>query len=257
MKRLVLRWIGLAVFLVLLSLVFVRLGDWQLARLDETREQNRAAAENRNQSVVEYGTVMGEPISDDEQWQRVRLTGSYTGEQYQVRYRNFEGPGIEVAAIFETTTGDAVVVDRGFIPKQQGRPDTDVLPPVPGPEVEIVGYLRRDERGRDNAITPRDFTVRLINAPALGESLGRDLLPGYVSVITSTPENGDSLQPITPAEPSEGNHFSYALQWFAFGAIALVGIAVLIRSDLKDREKARRRAERREQQEAALEESVR
>ena len=257
MLRLVLRWVALAVFLILLSLLFVRLGEWQLARLEQTREQNRAVLQNRNQPVVEHSAAMGEPITEDEQWQRVSLVGSYTGEQYQVRYRNHDGPGIEVAAIFETTNGDAVVVDRGFIPKQQGQPDTEVLPPVPGPEVEIIAYLRRDERGKSNAITPRDFKVRLINSAALGESLGRDLLPGYVSVITSTPENGDALQPIVPTEDSEGNHFSYALQWFAFGGIALVGIIVLIRSDLNDRRKAQRRAERRERRQTEVEETVR
>ncbi len=257
MKKLVLRWIALAVFLVLLALLFVNLGEWQLARLDETREQNQAVARNRDRPVVEYNDAMGQPVTEEKQWQRVRLVGSYTGVQYRAKYRNHGGPGIEVLSIFETTSGDSVLVDRGFIPKQQGRPDTEILPPVPDGEVEAIGYLRRDERAKENAVTPRDFQVRFISSDAIGTSLGTDLLPGYVSLTESTPSNGEVLQPIDPPPDSEGNHFSYALQWFAFGVIALVGIVVLIRSDLKDRRKAQRRAARLAGAAVAVDEPVR
>ncbi len=256
MKRLVLRWVALAVFLVLLALLFVRLGEWQLARLDETREQNQAVADNRDRPVIDYREVMGEPVADEDQWQRVRLLGNYTEVQYRAKYRNHDGPGIEVLSIFETTSGDMVLVDRGFIPKEQGKPDTEVLPPAPEGEVEVIGYVRRNERAKANAITPRDFQIRFIDSGAIGSSLGTELLPGYVSLTESTPGNGDVLQPITPPTDSEGNHFSYALQWFAFGAIALVGIVVLIRSDLKDRRKAQRRAERLARQKVAVDEPV-
>ncbi|MGO1383706.1 MAG: SURF1 family cytochrome oxidase biogenesis protein [Arachnia sp.] len=251
MKRLVLRWIALAVFLVLLAVLFVNLGEWQLARLDETKQQNEAVAANRDLPVVPHSEVMGAPVTDSEQWQRVRLNGSYTGEQFRAKYRNHDGPGIEVLAIFQTTSGDTVLVDRGFIPKQQGMPDTEVLPPVPTGDVEIVGFLRRDERANDTAITPNNFDVRMIDSGAIGASLDAELLPGYVTLLESTPADDSELTPITPPPDSEGNHFSYALQWFAFGAIALIGIVVLIRSDLKDRQKAIRRAERLARRKAA------
>lgn len=257
MKRLVLRWVALAVFLVILALVFVNLGEWQLARLDETRRQNDAVAANRDRPIVEPREVMGAPVTDAEEWQRVRLYGRYTGEQYRVKYRNHDGPGIEVVAVFEIDSGDTVLIDRGFILRQQGKPDTEVLPPVPGSDVEVIGYLRRDERAKENVITPRDFQVRGINSAAIGASLGRDLLPGYISLIESTPGNGEVLLPITPPPDSEGNHFSYALQWFTFGGIALIGIVVLIRSDLKDRRKEQRRAERRARLELTVDEPAR
>lgn len=256
MKRLVLRWVGLAVFLVILALVFVNLGEWQLARLDETKQQNQAVASNRDDPVVNHSEVMGAPITDVEQWQRVRLNGSYSGVQYRAKYRNHDGPGIEVLAIFETTSGDTVLVDRGFIPKQQGMPDTEILPDVPTGDVEVIGFLRRDERANNKAITPNEFQIRMIDSSAIGTSLGTDLLPGYVSLIESVPGNGDELRPIAPPPDSEGNHFSYALQWFAFGAIALIGIVVLIRSDLKDRQKALRRAERLTAKKVAVDEPV-
>lgn len=256
MKKLVVRWIALAVFLILLATVFVRLGEWQLDRLEGTRQRNDVVAANRVRDVVDYSDAMGEPVAETEQWQRVRVVGTYTGEQYQVRYRNQGGPGIEVVAVLETAAGDTVLVDRGFIPREQGKPDTEILPDVPAGEVEVVGFLRRDERGDDTAIVPYEFKVRLINSEAIGASLGRDVLPGYVTLLESTPGNGDELLPIEAPEPSEGNHFSYALQWFAFSVIAVGGIFVLIRADVADRRKAQRRAERRAAKEVPVTESA-
>ncbi|MDO5735529.1 MAG: SURF1 family protein [Propionibacteriaceae bacterium] len=257
MKKLVLRWVALAVFLVLLATLFVRLGEWQLNRLEGTRERNDVVSANQGRPVIDYREVMGGPVAETSQWQRVRLTGTYTGEQYQVRYRNQDGPGIEVAAVFDTTHGDTVLVNRGFIARQIGKPDTEVLPAVPEGDVEVIGFLRRDERGDDTAVVPHDFKVRLINAEAIGTSLGRDVLPGYVNLVESTPSNGDELVPVVPPPASEGNHFSYALQWFSFSVIAVGGIFVLIRADLADRKKARLRAERRASRKVAVDEPVR
>lgn len=243
MKKLIIRWVCLAVALCLLAFTFVQLGEWQLRRLDQRREANSISLTNRDQDPVPYTEYADSPVTDDQQWLRVELTGSYTGEQYQVRYRNqFDAPGIEVAAIFETTAGDNVIIDRGFIPREGGQPDTEVLPDPPSGEVSIVGYLKRDEQGDDTAVVPHEFKVRLINSEAIGASLGRTMFPGYVSLISSEPGNGDELIPIEPPELDEGNHFSYALQWFTFGAIAVLGIGVLIRADLVDRRKAKAKA---------------
>lgn len=256
MRKLVLRWVALAVFLILMATVFVRLGEWQLDRLEGTRERNDVVAANRDLPVLDYRDVMGGPVVESGQWQRVHVSGTYTGEQYQVRYRNQDGPGIEVLAVLESDSGDTVLIDRGFIRRQIGKQDTEVLPDVPAGEVEVIGFLRRDERGDETATVPYEFKVRLINSPAIAASLGRDVVPGYVSLIESTPGNGSGLDPITPPMPSEGNHFSYALQWFSFSVIAVGGIFVLIRADLADRRKEKRRAEFRAKKQAAAREDA-
>lgn len=247
MKKLILRWVALAVFLSMVAFACVQLGEWQLDRLDQRREANATARTNETLPPVHYSELMGGPIADDAQWQRVEMVGTYTGEQYQVRYRSVEEQqGIEVVAVLETREGNQVLVNRGFIPRVSGQPDTEVLPPVPTGETSLVGYLHRDERGKDTAVVPHEFKVRLINSEAIGDSLGRDLLPGYVVLIESTPADGSGLVLVSPPVLNEGNHFSYALQWFAFGVIAVVGIAVLIRADLQDRRKAEARRKRAE-----------
>jgi len=46
---------------------------------------------------------------------------------------------------------------------------------------------------------------------------------------------------VTP-ELGEGPHLSYAIQWFCFTAIAVAGMVVLIRGDLRDRKKMKQQA---------------
>lgn len=242
MKRLILRWTLLALFLIALALVFVRLGEWQLDRLEQRREANQLMEQHRQLPIVDYREVMGGEISDEAQWQRVEVRGTYDAAQYQVRYRSLDGaPGIEVVAVLETTHGDLVLINRGFIARESGQPDPELLPAPPSGEVDVVGYLRRSERGASNAITPNERRMRLINAPAIAADRGQEILDGYVSLIESAPDNGSELQVLTPPPLEEGNHFSYALQWFAFSLIAVAGIIVLVRADLKDYRKAKAR----------------
>lgn len=243
MKKLIVRWVALALFLVALALVFVRLGDWQLDRLDQRRDANARMEQLRSQPVMDYREVMGGTVTGFDEWQRVHLTGVYEPGQYQVRYRNHQdSPGIEVVAVITTTDGDKVLANRGFIPRQAGQPDTSVLPEPPDGQVTVTGYVRRSESGASSAITPNDYRVRLINTDAIAGSRGEEILDGYVSLIGSVPDNGEATIPMEPTPLDEGNHYSYALQWFAFSVIALGGIVVLVRADLKDLRKAKRQA---------------
>jgi hypothetical protein len=61
--------------------------------------------------------------------------------------------------------------------------------------VHLVGYVRRNEQGSTNAMTPTENTVRLINSDAIAPWLGRPLVNGYLSLITvePAPERRNSL----------------------------------------------------------------
>ena len=51
----------------------------------------------------------------------------------------------------------------------------------------------------------------------------------YVVRIDSAPPRADRLATIDPPSLDEGPHRSYAIQWFSFAAIALVGGTLLVR----------------------------
>ncbi|NLE96878.1 MAG: SURF1 family protein [Propionibacterium sp.] len=240
------RWGSLVVLVLVLVAVFIRLGEWQLDRLEERRAMNALVELHAQQDPVPYEQVMNRIMTDEDQWQPVTITGTYTGETFHVGYRNQGATGSEVLSVMEAHDGRHVLVDRGFIPRPAGAPDPDP-PEAPPGEVTVTGYVQRDERGRDSAITPHEFHIRLIDSEAISQWLGRDLVNGYVTVTESSPADDPMLEPIAlPELDDEGPHESYAWQWFAFTLIAVVGVVVLIRADIRDRRKAQRRKEQRE-----------
>ena len=246
MRTLILRWIGLAACLAVLAWAFVNLGLWQLDRLDQRRAKNETVQTHENSPVVDWASVFTGPISDGQAWQRVTATGTFDAEhQFVVRYRSNAGQtGYEIVTPLRTTAG-TVLVSRGFAERPKAQDFPAIAPPPPIGHVSLTGYVRRSEVGDSDATTPYQGQVRLINAAALGATLPYPVADGYISLLTVTPAQPAGLTPVRPPELTEGNHFSYALQWFTFALLAGIGLFVFIRADLRDRAKARARAERR------------
>ncbi|MGA4508606.1 SURF1 family protein [Propionibacteriaceae bacterium G1746] len=241
MKKLWVRWIVLVVFVALLGAVFVRLGEWQLHRLEARRERNAIVVANQALPVQPWDQVFHHPIAEGDQWQRVTVTGTYLPEhQLEVRYRNVGGSqGSEWVLPLRTSDGRLVLVDRGFTSRGNG----EVARPAAAPagQVTVTGFVRRNEQGKANATTPMQGSVRLINAPAISAAIGQQLVDGYIQAISSTPAD-PGLTPVGTPELDEGPHLSYAIQWFLFTVIAAGGVLILVRADLRERRRKRARA---------------
>jgi cytochrome oxidase assembly protein ShyY1 len=239
-RRLWLRWALLILFVVVLGVVFVNMGQWQLDRLAQRKERNATTVANEQKPVQPYEQVFTHPITDADQWQRVEARGTFDADhQFIVRYRsNGDVKGYEVITPLRTASG-AVLVDRGFIPVTRGTPIPSVAPEPPTGEVTVIGHVRRDEQGRRAAITPVDNQLRLINSAVIATTLPYPISSGYISLLTVEPEQQGGFQPIRVPELSEGPHFWYAVQWFMFTAVAVAGIVVFIRGDLRARREER------------------
>lgn len=243
-RRLWLRWTALLLFVVLVVTAFIQLGEWQLRRLDQRRATNATVAANAASAPKPYTEVFTHPITDADQWQRVTLSGTFDAEhQFQVRYRSNGGSSsFEVVTPLRTDSGEAVLVDRGFIPVPQGSKIPEALPAPPSGPVTVTGHVRRSEIGKPKATNPRNGTIRLVNAPAIGASLPYPVLDGYVGALEMTPPQAGGFQPVPLPDSTEGPHLSYALQWFFFTTIAVAGLVVFIRGDLIERRKERLRS---------------
>ncbi len=249
MRRLWLRWALLIVFVVALGFVFVRLGDWQLDRLDQRRERNASTLNNEQSPVEPAADVFTRTIEEPDQWRNVRATGTFDAQhQFVVRYRqNGDDSGYQVVTPLRLSAagGLTVLVDRGFVALGSGQPIPTVAPPPPTGEVTVEGHVRRNEQGNDGAVRPEAGQVRLINSDALQSALPYPVANGYLSVVTIDPAQSGGFEPIPPPDLSEGPHFWYAVQWFMFTGIAVLGIVVFIRGDLRDRRAAATAAGRR------------
>ena len=103
---------------------------------------------------------------------------------------------------------------------------------------EAVGRPIPGTQGRRAAVTPVAGQMRLMNSDAIGRTLDYPIMNGYIGLITITPSQAGGFEAVRLPEMSDGPHFWYAVQWFMFTGIAVAGIVVFIRGDLKDRRKA-------------------
>ncbi len=217
-------------------------GFWQLRRLDERRSENTAFV-----AQIELAPVPLEDIRDALQEdpaayanRRVIVSGTYSPDQFVLFNRSQGGRAVDNVltplVITDQGAADAVlIVNRGAI-------GVGVPPPPPFPgDVEIVGRLRASEsRGRgglSDAEQQSLIEVRRVDLELLGRSVtAGTLLPMYVELLESTPAVGvDDPQLLESPELSEGNHLSYAFQWFIFSVCVAIGWVLAVRRSLRSR----------------------
>lgn len=235
------RWVALIVFVIVLGVAFVNLGQWQLRRLEERKLDNQVIRANAQAPVADFDAVFSHPVGEQDEWRRVRVTGSFdTAHTFVIRYRdNGDSKGYEAVTPLRTGDGTVVLVDRGFVPVAGGRRIPDSVPAPPSGEVTVVGRVRADETGRDSATVPVNGQARLINSGKIGAALGYPVVGGYLDVIEMTPADTVEFQQRPLPELNEGPHFWYAVQWFMFTGIGVLGVIVFIRGDLRERRERR------------------
>ena len=254
------KWIVRHVAVALLVVGMVLLGLWQLRRLDEKREVKATVLERQQEpaspvaDVVPLGRDPGADAVEAVEHRSVTATGTYAdADTFVVENRTFNGAsGAWVLTPLVLDDRTAVVVNRGFLGfDQEGEIDP---PPAPAGEVVVDGILLTSEqRGTFGPTDPDEGTLDVlarVDLARFAQQVDYDVLPAYVQRLTSTPEEATpagapELVALPRPEPSEGPHLSYALQWFTFTAIALVGYVLLLRRVARDeaREEAGRRAD--------------
>lgn len=224
-----------------LALVFGRLGLWQLHRLEQRRTFN---AERRARlalaSIDLSGTTTGGPEALDPEvvsWRRIRTMGDYDySREIVLRARTSLGtPGVYVVTPLRLDDGTGVLVLRGWMPARDGlsaelgaaRPaarKTRAQVLVEGlalplePETSIPPRRHRFDAGEH-------WVLSSLSAEQVREVVPYPLAGVYVLA------DGTGSAPVAVPAPrlTDGPHLLYAVQWFAFAAISLIGAGVYVR----------------------------
>lgn len=225
--------------------VFARLGFWQVGRLNSVREANAQLFERRRAAPVALESLPAVP--DSARFRAVAVRGRYDYDhQFRLTARSRAGaPGVVfVTPVVRDDSGAAVLVYRGWVYAADGMTVDDTLWRE-GERAEVEGYVETYPAG----IGP----VQVPSAPGRGglRRLDRDSLQAdlpyviapvlVVQQVGAGAQMGQVRHPFRLERPTldEGPHRGYALQWFAFAAITVLGtIAVVVR----EREVARRGA---------------
>ena len=232
------RWFGAALVILVLAGACVQLGRWQLHRLQEREARNEVTRSNLAAAPTPLAEIVGPDHVVGERHDRrtAVVTGRYdASKQVVVRYRNMDDrPGFEIVTPLVMADGTAVLVDRGFLPRQGGELAPSSVPAVPSGDVTVTGRVRRSERGgHTSGGTPVDGTARLINGPEYGATLGLKLYDGYLTVDHQEPAADPAFDGLPGPEIDNGPHFFYALQWFFFALLAVGGLVYFSRQDVR------------------------
>jgi surfeit locus 1 family protein len=218
------------------ALILGRLGIWQLDRL----AQRRAFNSSLNTRMAQPGlTFTGAPIDPDAlEYRRVAVRGVYDpAQEIVLRNRELDGtPGVHILTPLRLSGSDiAVLVDRGWVPRDQADPAARAAFAAPPGEVLVTGIARRSQD--ESAGGPQDPPVGLdrtqldawfhVDTARIQQQTGYPLLSLF---LEQQPAPGDPALPrrVATTDLGEGPHLSYAVQWFAFAIILVVGYIAFI-----------------------------
>ena len=215
---------------LIVSAACVALGIWQIARLHQKQQFNAAVRAGLAESPRPLEDLMSDQVDPDTvRFRRVTATGTFDAQnQVELYGRTQRGrPGSHLLTPLVSDDGSAVIVDRGWIPLGLDR--TAKEPPTGHVEVQGVLFASEgDPPGRIGAATERVDTLVRVDLARIQTQLPYRIAPVYVLLQDrATTRSGELPIPAPLPELSEGSHLSYAVQWFSFATIALVGSAVV------------------------------
>lgn len=216
-------WAG-AVVALACAVLFVRLGIWQVHRLQQRRARNAVIAARRALPPILLDAAAGVLVPDSVYHRRVvaRGTYDYSGERLW-NGRTYEGaPGVAVLTPLQLVPGGvAVYVDRGWAPSPDGM------------HIDRAAVREEDTATVEGLALAAPRARRDVDLARLRDSVSYPLLPFILQETPSVrPSDGPTVRRLYrwPApDLDDGPHLSYAIQWFSFALITLVGTAVLLR----------------------------
>ena len=232
------KWLGYFVLALIFATGCVLLGRWQMDRRAETLAEINRVVTNYSATPVPFSAAKAEfrSLDPEREWAQVELHGRYdVSGQRVVRNRPLNGqPGYEVVVPFRLSSGEAVVIDRGWLPignKTPGHPDS--IPAPPAGEVTVVARLKASEPDLGRGAV--DGQLASIDLPSFAMELGYPLMTGaYGQLATESPAVQMMPAPFAKPATDEGTHLSYSLQWFAFGVLMFVGFGYAARQQARN-----------------------
>ncbi len=224
------RWWALVVLVLLVVLATIQLGRWQFGRWEDRREQAdavRSALQQQPQPLADV--VATEAGADDLRFKSVEASGVYQADRtVLVRNRPLDGRNGYLVLVPLATVDGTVAVNRGWIPAGTTATAPDEVPEPPSGTVTVIGRIQPDEPASTAPDLPPGQSLSLS-----GAATQADALPGaYLDLVSEDPRTEPAPTPPKPPGTGTGPHLVYAVQWWLFGVVAVVGFILLTRRDV-------------------------
>lgn len=234
------QWIPTTLLVLLGAALCIRLGIWQLDRLDQRRTFNAHYLSVRDLPPLDLNADAASDLASMEyRAVTVRGTFDFANQVALLNYYNEGVYGYHLLTPLLLADGRAILVDRGWIPSEGNDSPSGWSRYDGAAQAEVEGVMRLGVAkapfgGRaDPALAPGQTRLDFWNFvifERLAAQIPYPILPVY---IQQNPDPANVAPPIVPAQPeieiTEGPHFGYALQWFSFAAIMLIGYPFFLR----------------------------
>jgi surfeit locus 1 family protein len=209
----------------------IRLGIWQLHRREERLARNAMITSRLDSAVVDAIALPRDTATA--RFRRVRVTGTpdYAHELIYAARTRRGSPGVNLLTPVRLANSDtAVLVNRGWVYSPDG--STVDLASWHDRDSAFVGYAEELPSVSGSMYATRPNVVAHLAYDVVAKALPYPVAPFYVVAL---PPPGDSstaadrIARLTVPPLTEGSHLSYAIQWFGFATVALVGAGIVIK----------------------------
>lgn len=236
------RWLLTTLLVLLGGALCVRLGFWQLDRLEQRRAFN---AHVQAMWQAEPLTLTGQTSEDltAMEYRAVIAIGRYDFEnQVALRNRYYQNqPGYHLLTPLILEDGSAVLVERGWIPADGNSASPDWRKYDEPGRVTVQGQIRLGQSKPDLGGVP-DPTLapgqarlefwNIVNLERIRQQTPYPLLDVFVQPEADPTDETPPIPYQPEIELTEGPHLGYAGQWFTFAAILVLGYPFFLRKQL-------------------------
>ncbi len=200
----------------------MRLGFWQISRLHERRVSNALVISRLDSAQVDVHDVPRD--SALARFRLVRVAGipDYDHELI-LAARSYQGsPGVNFLTPVRFPGLDtAIIVDRGWVYTADGSTvdskhwrDRDSV---------FTGYVEELPTTGGKTFVGKPQIIARLSADVVRKALPYPVAPFYVVELGDSVKAQDHIVRLSVPPLDEGPHVGYAIQWFFFAAVALVG----------------------------------
>lgn len=236
-------------FTVPAMIVLIGLGTWQVERLHWKENLITTRNARATRAAIPLPSDTADPAGYE--FSKTRATGRFLHDkEMYLTARSLNGNvGYHIVTPFIENDGQAILIDRGWIPIERKDPATRAAGQVQG-AVAVEGLLRGSQKKNwlvpDNE--PQNNVWFYIDVPAMAKWSGLEHARPYF--IEAGPAANAGGYPIGGQSQLElpNNHLQYAITWYSF-AISLAVIYFLYHRNLA-REQEKRALEEKEKSES-------
>jgi surfeit locus 1 family protein len=226
-----------SLFWLVLFLILVGLGTWQVQRL----HWKEGLIAQLNATVTQPPAAMPPATSLRQlEYRHLRFTGTYLNQDELYHHAIAEDGtlGVDVITPLRLDNGDIVLVDRGFVPEGRRDPATRAAGEIVGPTT-VTGLLRLPEQPSwlTPANEPKENLWFSMDLPAMAAADHlTHVMPFYLDA-DATPVPGGLPVGGRANVRLPNDHLQYALTWYGLAAVCAIYYVLFVRGWIKERKR--------------------